>query len=264
MPQNLSSIISSVSFIGQQGNKGGLYYLFDGASQASNPGNGDIRFNNATFGSVTTVYIDGLTADGANIESYVDTWGDSTSSVKGFLVIKSNINSDNTYCIFEVTGITVQTGWTDVTVQNPVGAAPTDNEKIVVEFVRAGDKGDTGNTGPEGPVGPSSPRSFSIIEPSQGLVVPIFHTLGVTTITNVSSYIGGNTSPSASFDIKYGTDLTAAGTQTVTAGYTVRNTTGVTSVTSFDNATIPANNVVWAEYTALSGVVSFTHTSIFY
>ena len=126
---------------GPQGDKGGLYYLFDGASQANNPANGDIRFNNATFGSVTTVYIDGLTADSANVESFVDTWGDSTSTVKGFLVIKSNTNADDTYCIFEVTGITVQAGWTDVAVQNPVGAAPTDNEGIVVEFVRTGDKG---------------------------------------------------------------------------------------------------------------------------
>ena len=182
---------------GPQGDKGGLYYLFDGTSQANNPANGDVRFNNATFGSVTTVYVDGLTADSANVESFVDTWGDSTSTVKGFLVIKSNTNADDTYCIFEVTGVTAQAGWTDIAVQNPVGAAPTDNEGIVVDFIRTGDKGDTGNTGPTGETGPTSPRGFTVIEPTLNLIVPIFHTLGVTTITNVSSYIGGNTSPSA-------------------------------------------------------------------
>ena len=265
MPQNLSTLISSITFTGSQGDKGGLVYLFDGDSQASNPGNGDIRFNSGIFASITTVYIDGLTADGADVESYIDTWGNSTNdNIKGHLIIKSNLNTESTYCIFEVTGVTAQSGWTDITVQNPVGSSPVNNEKIVLEFVRAGNKGNTGNTGPIGETGTSSPRGFTVIEPTSNLIVPIFHTLGVTTITNVSSYIGGNTSPSASFDIKYGTDLTAAGTQTVTAGYTVSNTTGVTSVTSFDNATIPANNVVWAEYTALSGVVSFTHTSIFY
>jgi hypothetical protein len=265
MPQNLSTLISSITFTGSQGDKGGLVYLFDGDSQASNPGNGDIRFNSGIFASITTVYIDGLTADGADVESYIDTWGDSTNDdIKGHLIIKSNLNTASTYCIFEVTGFTAQSGWTDITVQNPVGSSPVNNEKIVLEFVRAGNKGNTGNTGPIGETGPSSPRSYTIIEPVQNLVVPIFHTLGVTTITNVSSYIGGSSTPSVSFDIKYGTNLTAAGTQTLTAGYTVNNTTGVTSVTSFDNATIPANNVVWAEYTSVTGVVSFTHTSIFY
>lgn len=133
---------------GAQGDKGGLRYNFSTTTTASDPGSGNFRFNNATIASVTAIYLDNATADAADLTSYIDTWDDSTSTVKGYLLVKSNANADATYAVFTVSSVTNSTGYRTLAVAFVAGTLPSNAEECVLEFIRTGDKGDTGATGP--------------------------------------------------------------------------------------------------------------------
>jgi hypothetical protein len=82
--------------------------------------------------------------------------------------------------------------------------------------------------------------------------VPLFYTPSSLTLTNVYSVISGASTPSVTFDLRYGTDINAAGTLIVTI--TNNTTNAITNTTTFTNATIPSGNYIWLEVTAVSGV----------
>lgn len=126
---------------GAQGDKGGLRYNFSTTTTDSDPGQGVVRFNNATIGSVTFLYFDNLTVEGADVgASYLATWGAGAASPRGTLIIKSNTNGDATVCIFSVTGaVTDGTGYRKVPVTYVSGALPSNGEACVVEFIFKGD-----------------------------------------------------------------------------------------------------------------------------
>ena len=89
------------------------------------PGGGIFRYNNGTLGSISAIAIDATTKEGTDVSDYIATWDDSNSVVKGYITVKSNVNSDATYSIFQVTGLTDNTGWLQIAVQNPVAVSYT-------------------------------------------------------------------------------------------------------------------------------------------
>lgn len=141
----------SAGSAGAQGDKGGLRFTFSTTTTMADPGQGIIRFNNATIGSVTAIAIDDLSVEGTDVSNFILSFDDSTSTIKGFLVIKSNVNADATYCIFSVASLTDNAGWTQLAVTHIAGTLPSNAEELVIEFIRNGDKGDTGATGSTGP-----------------------------------------------------------------------------------------------------------------
>jgi hypothetical protein len=68
----------------------------------------------------------------------------------------------------------------------------------------------------------------------------------------VYSVLAGTTTPSVSFTLFYGTNISAAGTTIV--AITNNSTTTVTNTTTFTNSTVPAGNYIWLSVTAISGV----------
>lgn len=118
----------------------------------------------------------------------------------------------------------------------------------------------TGTTGATGPMGP---KSLAILNPTNAEDIILFFTTSSQTITQIRSTVMG-TSPSVTFSIRYGTDHSAAGTEVVTSGITVTNTTTGLSTTSFNNATIPANNFVWLTTSATSGTVTQLAVSLIF
>lgn len=65
-------------------------------------------------------------------------------------------------------------------------------------------------------------------------------------ITKMNVILQGS-SPNITVDVLYGTTLNSGGTHLVNAGIAVTNTTTGTNITSFNNATIPANNYIWVK-----------------
>jgi hypothetical protein len=114
-----------------------------------------------------------------------------------------------------------------------------------------------------GPIGVSAPKALTILEPSSSENVVLFFTTSSLTLTQIRSTVKGS-SPSVTFSIRYGTDTSASGTEVVTSGITVTNTTTGLSTTSFNNATVPSNNFVWLTTSATSGTVDQLAVSLIF
>lgn len=123
-------------------------YTFSTTTTMADPGLGVIRFNNATVASVTAIAVDAQTADTSNpnILDYLLTWDDSTSTNKGQLRVAKS-SAPGTFGIFNVTGLTNNTGWVELAVTYVSGAGSfSDTDVSFLEFFRSGDAGDV--TGP--------------------------------------------------------------------------------------------------------------------
>ena len=145
-----------VSFVasGEDGAIPGYYYKFDTGTSDADPGAGEIAFNNGTYASATAIYIDDADANGVTTSADVLTWDDSTSTIKGFLMIY-DINDRSTYARFKITGASTDaSGYNKLAVthlasNNTFSAA----DELSVHFTASGSKGDTGSTGATGSTG---------------------------------------------------------------------------------------------------------------
>lgn len=71
------------------GLNGGFRFQFNSATSASDPGDGFLKFNNATLGSVTAIIVDDLTFDAYDAATYVNTFDDGgQSSNRGVVLIE--------------------------------------------------------------------------------------------------------------------------------------------------------------------------------
>lgn len=137
---------------GAQGNAGpapALTWTFDPAVTDSDPGNGNIRFNNATYSAVTFIYADNLESGGSSAATWLDALDDSTNvSNKGRLFIFPADGSAK-YASFVVTGAVVDGGGyrkIPVTFLGSNGVFTT-GSRVAVEFAPAGNKGADGGGG---------------------------------------------------------------------------------------------------------------------
>jgi hypothetical protein len=108
--------------------------------------------------TVTEINIDILDINNVDVSAYIDSWDDSTTTVKGFLSINSNVNSDTTFAIFRLTSVTTVSGYRKLGVVYVSGTSPSLAEECVLTFYRTGDIGATGPQGPIGPIGPTGPQ----------------------------------------------------------------------------------------------------------
>ena len=145
-----------ISFVasGEDGAIPGYFYKFDTGTSDTDPGAGEIAFNNGTYASATEIYIDDADANGVTVSSDILTWDDSTSTIRGSLMIY-DINDSSTYARFNITGASTDaSGYVKLTVthvasNNTFSAA----DELSVHFSRSGNKGDTGSTGSTGSTG---------------------------------------------------------------------------------------------------------------
>lgn len=101
------------------------------------------------------------------------------------------------------------------------------------------------------------PKSIFMFFPTTAdTKVVMFYTSTSLTITKMEAVLpSGTNTPSVTFNIRHGSDISLTGTALVTGGTTVTNTTNGLAVSSFNNATIAANSFVWLDVTAVSGTV---------
>ena len=122
----------------------GVRWLFASSTAMADPASGNVRFNNATLASVTALAISyGCSETGTpSVANWVKSWGASTSSDKGRLIVKKSSAPQN-YVIFKITSaVTDNTTWGQVTVTvdasaGSVAAADT----LSFQWARTGDAG---------------------------------------------------------------------------------------------------------------------------
>lgn len=91
--------------------------------------------------------------------------------------------------------------------------------------------------------------------PTSSEDITLFHTEKAITVQIMRAVMVGS-SPSVTWTIRHNTDRSAAGQEVVTSGSTTTSTTTGSDITSFNDATIPADSWVWLETTAKSGTVT--------
>jgi hypothetical protein len=125
----------------------GISFVFDDATADADPGTGELRFNNATPGSATIMYISTTAADVGAVTTWLDSWDDTGQTTgRGSLIIMSP-NGD-AMMLATVTGsITSATGYRKVaiTVISTTGTF-TLGQRLSVMFVPVGATGPTGAT----------------------------------------------------------------------------------------------------------------------
>lgn len=141
-----TSAAAVLDFAIPTGATGGVRYNFSTTTTDSDPGAGIVRFNHATFGSVTYVYFDNLALGSADVTAWLDSFDDSNmSGDKGYLLAQGATNP-NISRLFRVTGAVIDgTGYRKVPVA-PIasGGAVSNSLPLAWSFYRTGDKGADG------------------------------------------------------------------------------------------------------------------------
>jgi hypothetical protein len=127
---------------------GGAYALpfkFSTSTTVGAPASGYLSADNAAFGSVANLSISANTAAGNACTSWLNSMGESTSTVKGTIRLSSVDGSR--YVLFRVLSVTNNNGWFDIGVSFISASATlyfSANEMFVMFFQRTGDVGSAG------------------------------------------------------------------------------------------------------------------------
>jgi hypothetical protein len=142
IPTNADTITIGFSRTGDTGPPPIATYVFSTTTTDADPGNGGLRYNNATIGSVTFLYIDNLDDLGNTSTGWYDSWDTSTSAIKGIITIKSVVGT--TVNKFNLTGtVTVAAGYYKIPVTYISGTLPANGAQVMVSFASAGDQGES-------------------------------------------------------------------------------------------------------------------------
>lgn len=111
---------------------------------------------------------------------------------------------------------------------------------------------------------PISIRSASITveDPDNTEDITIFYTSKAITISEMRAVLRGSDTPSVTWTIRHNVNRTSTGYEVVTSGTTTTNTTTGEDITTFNDATIPADSFVWFKTTAQSGTVTEFHVTM--
>jgi len=141
---------------GIQGNFGGitLDYTFDTNITQSDPGIGKLKFNALNIPTATQLWIDDQNDSSTDIQTFLRTIDDSTSTMKGHFRISNKADSTD-FAIFTISAVTEQTGYFAVSCAYVSGSATafSNGEDVIITFARTGDVGAQGSQGSQGAQG---------------------------------------------------------------------------------------------------------------
>ena len=107
-------------------------------------------------------------------------------------------------------------------------------------------------------------KTLTVENPTSSEDISIFYTDIAVTVTKITAVLVGSSTPSVTWTIRHSTDRSATGNEVVTSGTTTTSISTGSVVTSFNDATIPADSFIWFETTAKSGTVTQISVTIEY
>jgi len=138
---------------GEDGNFGGATfdYTFSDEILNSDPGSGNLRLNNISAQSATELYIDDQDRNATDIQQFLRTIDDSSSTIKGHFRISNRLDASD-FALYTISSVAEQTGYFQVFCGFVSGSATafSDSEDIIITFARTGDRGAPGFTGSQG------------------------------------------------------------------------------------------------------------------
>ena len=109
---------------------------------------------------------------------------------------------------------------------------------------------------------PIMSKTVTIESPTDAEDISMWYADDAITIVKIVFSIVGATSVTVT--LRHHTDRSNAGNEVVTGGTVANSTTTGNVVTSFNDATVPADSFIWLETTALSGTPDSVQVTIFY
>ncbi len=206
------------------------YAAMDG--NGSNPSL--INFSAGPLVGSTNLAINETNGDAAPISPYLATWDDSTSNVRGFVMLKK-VGAPGTFAMYKVVAGLVDKGNWDKLPVEPVASSGTfsDKDEVTVDFYRNGDKGAPGATGEKGAEGPKG-ATGATGEKGAGAGDAKESVVACTT-TNVEIKTALN-----SGDVVDGVTL-ATGDRVLVANQTTKSENGIYSTAASPSRTTDAN-----------------------
>jgi hypothetical protein len=104
-----------------------------------------------------------------------------------------------------------------------------------------------------GPTGPIPPQVAWLTSPQANDRRILLRARQALTISRVDAVLTGGTSPSVSFSLRHGADVSAAGTAVISTPMTVSSTTTGATTTNLLNPQLPDDHWLWLEITSVSG-----------
>jgi hypothetical protein len=223
-------------------------YTFSNVTDALDPGVGILRIASTDASTATNVIIDDQTADtgNPNVEDWLKSFDDSTSTVKGTIRIVQAGTPAN-YAVYNVTGLTDSSGFIQLAVSHvdsnfTSGTTFADAASLRLTFSRTGDLGNTGSTGAAatiavGTVTTGAAGSSATVTNSGSsgaatfdFAIPRGDTGAAGSLSGAAD--GSASAPSISFSADTNTGMFRSGADTldVTTGGTVRATFSTTGV----------------------------------
>lgn len=128
---------------------GGIPFIFDTATGDVDPTDGKLRLNNATQNAATVIRVDLIGSDANNYTGMLDTFGTSTSPVKGTLTLRKT-SDPSKFLSFSVTAKSSPSGYRNYTAYciGSSSASPfAAGDPLAISFVANGDQGTQGPQG---------------------------------------------------------------------------------------------------------------------
>jgi hypothetical protein len=141
--------------VGNDGFENGLKFTYSTTTTDSDPGAGIFRFNNSTFASITSIFVDNVDFNGVTVTTLLDSWDDSTNTAHRGTLRFQKVGDPTVFREFSITGaVTDGTGYRKIAVTPVVSNGTwTNGNTFVVLFTRTGNVGATGATGSTGATG---------------------------------------------------------------------------------------------------------------
>lgn len=221
-----------------------MSYTFSGATADADPGNGNIRLNNASSTAATTIFIDNVDAlSSADMTAFISllSGGNNPSGVLGTITLRK-ATFPEVFAQYSVTAVTNASGYQKLTVANKgaSGAAPfTSGDSLLVDLMLTGDKGDAG-TGDVS--GPGSTTDDAVVR---------FNGTGGSNLNNSGVIIDDSNNVTGVNSLAVTTNITASNITIVGSASTI----GAVAFTS-TSATVTGNLTVSGSITASSLTVN--------
>lgn len=126
----------------------GIPWEYNSSTTIENPGTEKFRMNNAAKASVTQMAIrENFIKGGGDASEFVESWDDSTSTVKGVLVMRKK-GAPTNFAVYQISSLTDEGEWAKVNVTHVAsGGAWSSGDVVQFDFYRTGDAGKEGAAG---------------------------------------------------------------------------------------------------------------------
>lgn len=145
-------------------------YTFSTTTTDADPGAGYLRLDNATQNLATTIRADLAGADGSTWTDVLATFDDSTSTVKGHIMLQKLADATK-WILFSVSALASPSGYKNITVAVVAASAASpfaNNDSIILKFTRTGDAGTPGAYATQAEMESASSNSVAVSPLSTG------------------------------------------------------------------------------------------------